>query len=180
MNTWKKWFWEQHSNPWSVGIRFLAFFFLVPAVWYHNLYVVAGIIFILIINPVLFSKPKRIDNWLSKAARGEEMWLAEDALNIVQSMMSFVAFVILLVAAFNNLAALTIIFFVGIFGWRILFLYRMVHNYEEYTDEAKESSMGVKTLGEQYRCTVCGNEVTVTKVGGGELVCCDKPMAKLE
>jgi len=36
--------------------------------------------------------------------------------------------------------------------------------------------MGVKSVGERYRCSVCGNEVTVTKVGGGTLVCCGKPM----
>nr|MDO8135098.1 desulfoferrodoxin FeS4 iron-binding domain-containing protein [Candidatus Njordarchaeum guaymaensis] len=36
--------------------------------------------------------------------------------------------------------------------------------------------MGVKSVGEHYRCSVCGNEVTVTKVGGGTLVCCGKPM----
>jgi desulfoferrodoxin-like iron-binding protein len=44
------------------------------------------------------------------------------------------------------------------------------------TVEMKESSMSVKKVGENYRCTVCGNEVTVTKVGGGTLVCCGKPM----
>lgn len=36
--------------------------------------------------------------------------------------------------------------------------------------------MGVKNAGEKYRCNVCGNEVTVTKVGGGILVCCGKNM----
>jgi desulfoferrodoxin-like iron-binding protein len=29
--------------------------------------------------------------------------------------------------------------------------------------------MVVKKIGEKYRCSVCGNEVTVTKVGGGTL-----------
>lgn len=43
--------------------------------------------------------------------------------------------------------------------------------------------MAVKKIGEKYFCTVCGNEVTVTKVGGppearqgGTLVCCGKEM----
>ena len=36
--------------------------------------------------------------------------------------------------------------------------------------------MGVKSAGERYRCNICGNEVTVTKVGGGTLVCCGKNM----
>lgn len=43
-----------------------------------------------------------------------------------------------------------------------------------------EVHMAVKNVGEKYRCSVCGNEVTVTKVGGGTLVCCDKEMVKLE
>ena len=40
--------------------------------------------------------------------------------------------------------------------------------------------MAVKKVGEKYRCNVCGNEVTVNKVGGGELVCCGKAMEKIE
>lgn len=40
--------------------------------------------------------------------------------------------------------------------------------------------MAVKNTGEKYRCSVCGNEVVVTKVGGGTLVCCNKEMNKLE
>lgn len=40
--------------------------------------------------------------------------------------------------------------------------------------------MGVKNVGEKYRCDVCGNEVTVTKVGGGTLVCCDQEMELIQ
>lgn len=36
--------------------------------------------------------------------------------------------------------------------------------------------MAVQTVGEYYKCTICGNEVTVTKVGGGALVCCGQEM----
>ena len=39
--------------------------------------------------------------------------------------------------------------------------------------------MAVKKVGEQYRCNVCGNEVTVTKVGGGTLVCCGQDMERI-
>lgn len=31
-----------------------------------------------------------------------------------------------------------------------------------------------------YRCELCGNIVEMVKDGGGELVCCGKPMIKLE
>ncbi|MFA6383785.1 MAG: desulfoferrodoxin FeS4 iron-binding domain-containing protein [Candidatus Omnitrophota bacterium] len=40
--------------------------------------------------------------------------------------------------------------------------------------------MAVKKTGEKYRCSVCGNEVVVTKVGGGTLVCCGKEMMELK
>ena len=39
--------------------------------------------------------------------------------------------------------------------------------------------MSVKNIGEKYRCNICGNQVIVTKVGGGVLVCCGQNMQLL-
>ena len=39
--------------------------------------------------------------------------------------------------------------------------------------------MAVENIDEKYKCNICGNEVVVTKVGGGELVCCGEPMEKM-
>jgi len=36
--------------------------------------------------------------------------------------------------------------------------------------------MGVSAKYQVYRCAVCGNVVEVLQVGGGQLVCCGKPM----
>ncbi len=36
--------------------------------------------------------------------------------------------------------------------------------------------MGVQEVNEKYVCNICGNEVVVTKVGGGTLVCCGQVM----
>ena len=36
--------------------------------------------------------------------------------------------------------------------------------------------VNVKKVGESFKCDICGNIVKVEKVGGGELVCCGKPM----
>jgi desulfoferrodoxin-like iron-binding protein len=36
--------------------------------------------------------------------------------------------------------------------------------------------MAVEKAGEKYTCVICGNEVTVTKAGGGTLVCCGQDM----
>ena len=40
--------------------------------------------------------------------------------------------------------------------------------------------MGVSKEGEKYKCEKCGNEVVVTKAGGGELNCCGEPMGLIE
>ena len=40
--------------------------------------------------------------------------------------------------------------------------------------------MGVEEVVEKYRCSTCGNEVMVTKVGGGTLVCCGEDMEEIE
>ncbi len=40
--------------------------------------------------------------------------------------------------------------------------------------------MAVKSEGEKYKCNICGNEVVVTKAGGGSLVCCGKNMQLIE
>jgi len=39
-----------------------------------------------------------------------------------------------------------------------------------------EKLVNVKNIGEIYKCEICGNVVEVKEVGGGELVCCGKPM----
>lgn len=39
--------------------------------------------------------------------------------------------------------------------------------------------MGVTARLQVYKCGVCGNMVEVIHVGGGELVCCNQPMALL-
>lgn len=38
----------------------------------------------------------------------------------------------------------------------------------------------MKEKGIFYRCSICGNIVELVKKGGGKLVCCGKPMDKLE
>lgn len=40
--------------------------------------------------------------------------------------------------------------------------------------------MVVQAVNEMYRCNICGNEVTVTAVGGGALVCCGENMEQME
>ena len=37
----------------------------------------------------------------------------------------------------------------------------------------------VQRAGEVYACDICGNVVEVKAAGGGELVCCQKQMTKI-
>lgn len=45
-----------------------------------------------------------------------------------------------------------------------------------YSVPAEVKFFGVQEVNEKYRCNICGNEVVVTKVGGGTLVCCGEDM----
>lgn len=40
--------------------------------------------------------------------------------------------------------------------------------------------MGVQKVGEKYICNICDNEVEVTVVGGGVLICCGEEMELVE
>ncbi|MGB9134963.1 MAG: desulfoferrodoxin FeS4 iron-binding domain-containing protein [Candidatus Bathyarchaeia archaeon] len=40
--------------------------------------------------------------------------------------------------------------------------------------------MGFSKAGEKCRCNVCGNDIEITKAGGGTLVCGGQPMELLE
>lgn len=40
--------------------------------------------------------------------------------------------------------------------------------------------MTVQEINERYKCNICGNEVIVTVVGGGTLVCCGEEMEQQE
>ena len=39
--------------------------------------------------------------------------------------------------------------------------------------------MAVINVGEKYKCNIYGKEVTVTKAGGGTLVCCGEDIEKI-
>jgi desulfoferrodoxin-like iron-binding protein len=56
----------------------------------------------------------------------------------------------------------------------IRWIFFLKENYQEV------KYMGVQKTGEKYRCNICGNEVVVTKAGGGTLVCCGEDMELIE
>ncbi|PID46967.1 MAG: hypothetical protein CSB47_01350 [Proteobacteria bacterium] len=72
--------WLRHANPWSVWTRFATLPFLVLAIWsrtwigWYSLLPIAVLIIWLIINPIVFKKPKHFQSWIAKSVLGEKYW----------------------------------------------------------------------------------------------------------
>ncbi|QIB74056.1 hypothetical protein GL213_09535 [Halogeometricum borinquense] len=68
-------FWERHANPWSAGTRFLGFPALIVALYRRDRRLLAATLVFLAVNPVLFPRPARTDNRLSRYVLAEREWL---------------------------------------------------------------------------------------------------------
>lgn len=69
--------WERHANPWSGWTRVLSMPALAIGLYLHNFWVLGGVIVWLIVNPMLFTKPKSVDNWMSKGVLGERLYYSD-------------------------------------------------------------------------------------------------------
>jgi hypothetical protein len=69
--------WERHANPWSGWSRVAIMPVLAAGLYSHNLWVLGVVILWAIINPLVFSKPKRVDNWMSKGVLGEQLYFQD-------------------------------------------------------------------------------------------------------
>ena len=66
--------WERHANPWSGWTRVLSMPALAIGLYLHNVWILGATIIWLIINPMLFPKPKSVDSWMSKGVLGEQRY----------------------------------------------------------------------------------------------------------
>lgn len=69
--------WERHANPWSGWTRVLSIPALAVGLYLHNVWILGAVVIWLIVNPVLFPKPKRVDNWMSKGVVGEKLYFQD-------------------------------------------------------------------------------------------------------
>lgn len=73
--------WRRHANPWSVYTRFTCLPLIALAIWsrdwigWWSLLPLALALGWTWLNPRLFSEPKSLDNWASKGALGERLFL---------------------------------------------------------------------------------------------------------
>lgn len=69
--------WERHANQWSGWTRVLSMPALAVGLYLHDLWILGAVFIWLIINPMLFPKPKSVDNWMSKGVLGEKLYFKD-------------------------------------------------------------------------------------------------------
>jgi hypothetical protein len=72
--------WMRHANPISVWTRFAVVPLLAASVWsrewigWWSLAAVALSLIFMLVNPLLFARPRSTRNWASKGVLGERIW----------------------------------------------------------------------------------------------------------
>ncbi len=69
--------WQRHANPWSGWTRVLTMPLLAAGLYYQNMWILGAAILWLIVNPWIFPKPERTDNWMSKGVLGEQRYFSD-------------------------------------------------------------------------------------------------------
>lgn len=54
------------------------------------------------------------------------------------------------------------------------------HQNRKMTKKGGSKMVEANTVGQVFKCEICGNVVEVKEAGGGELVCCGEPMEPVE
>ncbi len=80
--------WMQHANPLSVWTRFSVVSLLAVSIWSREwigwlcLVPVAASILWMMVNPLLFKRPRSTRNWASKGVFGEHIWAERRTVDI--------------------------------------------------------------------------------------------------
>ena len=69
--------WERHANPWSGWTRVLSMPALAVGLYLHSFWILGVVVIWLIVNPIIFPKPKSVDNWMSKGVLGEKLYFKD-------------------------------------------------------------------------------------------------------
>lgn len=69
--------WSKHANPWSGWTRVLTMPLLGVGLYFHNWPILVLTIVWAVINPIVFSKPKSVNNWMSLGVIGEQLYLRD-------------------------------------------------------------------------------------------------------
>ena len=138
--------WLKHANPWSVATRFVILPLLILAIWsriwigWYSLVFVLLLVVWSLVNPTLFPRCTKIDNWWSKSVLGEYFWSNRDNIPVpehhykvikVLTFLQTVGGIVLTVGLYKLDILLTVIGTVSIYISKLWFLSRMVWIYED-------------------------------------------------
>lgn len=80
--------WMRHANPISVWTRFAVLPLLAASIWsrdwigWWSLVPIALSLVFMVVNPMLFPKPRSTKNWASKGVFGERVWADRNTVEI--------------------------------------------------------------------------------------------------
>jgi hypothetical protein len=132
LSDWK--FWERHANYLSGWTRLAAYPLLISSLYLRNWYLLAGVVIFIIVNPILFPKPKKKDYWMSKGVLGEQLWIKNKAKikkATTMNILNGISFLIMLAAIYYQCLYLTIIAGTASGVFKLLFMEEMVLYYEK-------------------------------------------------
>ncbi|MEX0672522.1 MAG: DUF6653 family protein [Candidatus Paceibacterota bacterium] len=69
--------WKRHANPWSGWTRVLAMPVIAVGLYLQSYWILGLAVVWLIVNPLIFPKPKSTNNWMSRGVLGEEKYYAD-------------------------------------------------------------------------------------------------------
>lgn len=83
---------ERYSNPWSAWTRLLSTPLVLVPFWTRSRKHAALVGAWMVLNPIVFLKPKDDSAWATRAMLGEEMWIAERPLDGAMAVNAAAAF----------------------------------------------------------------------------------------
>lgn len=70
----KRWVFARHSNPLSAWSRWASIPLVILPFWTRSPWAAAGVTAWMVLNPIVFPKPRHEQAWATKAMLGEELW----------------------------------------------------------------------------------------------------------
>ena len=135
----KEEFWERHSNPWSGLTRMFTAPFLYLAIWYHSWIGLGLVVLWIIINPLIFPKPKRTESWFTCVVLGEKAWLEDFKkeprldLPLVLNVLNAISFIPSIYFAYVNEFWPMLYFATLMYNFKLWYVDRVALQYGGYT-----------------------------------------------
>ncbi len=132
--------WKKHANPLSAWSRAISFVLLPIIIWYHSWYLLIAYIIWLIINPRLFPPPKNLNDWISRAVIGEQIYTSTGKLkadlSTALNLANLITVIALIYSAYQRLLWPTVLLTIISYFLKFWFLHKMVKLADQHNHQA--------------------------------------------